>query len=76
MPVPNETIEVTLSLESFMKNAPHIRPAFKDWQHRLRKGEQLPRGKYFKEKTPGKPLVVQDEFWLAHADFLRRDNDE
>ncbi|HDS6520147.1 TPA: hypothetical protein QHW61_005215 [Klebsiella oxytoca] len=36
--------------------------AFKDWQHSLKKGERLPRGRYFKGKKPGKPVVMFDEF--------------
>ncbi|WP_261643111.1 hypothetical protein [Erwinia mallotivora] len=35
--------------------------AFKDWQHRLKRGERLPRGRFFRGKKPGRPLVVIDE---------------
>lgn len=40
--------------------------AFREWQFKLRPGERLPRGKFFKGKTAGRrPHVVMDEFWSA-----------
>lgn len=38
--------------------------AFQDWQYRLKKGEKLPRGRFFHNKTPGKPVVMMDEFHM------------
>lgn len=35
--------------------------AFEDWQHRLKRGERLPRGRWFRNKRPGRPLVMMDE---------------
>lgn len=34
---------------------------FTDWQHRLKRGEKLPRGRFFRGKTPGRPLGMLDE---------------
>lgn len=45
--------------------------AFRDWQHKLNPSDQLPRGKFFKEKTAGKPVVIMDEF---HMTFKRPSN--
>ena len=36
---------------------------FKQWQHQLRRGYQLPRGKYFKGKKAGRPIMIMDEAW-------------
>lgn len=38
--------------------------AFRDWQHKLNHGDQLPRGKFFKGKKAGKPVILMDEAWL------------
>ncbi len=42
--------------------------AFIDWQHKLKRGDQLPRGEYFKDKRAGRPRFIMDE---AHT-FLKR----
>lgn len=40
----------------------HLRTAaFRDWQHRLKRGDKLPRGKFFKGKKAGKPFMMMDE---------------
>lgn len=36
--------------------------AFQDWLNKLRPGETLPRGKFFKCKKPGEPIIIMDEF--------------
>ena len=36
--------------------------AFKEWQENLKVGDRLPRGKFFKGKKAGRPLVILDEF--------------
>lgn len=36
--------------------------AFKEWQHKLKRNERLPRGRYFRNKKPGKPSILLDEF--------------
>ncbi|MBY5246604.1 hypothetical protein [Klebsiella quasipneumoniae] len=36
--------------------------AYKEWLYRLRPGERLPRGRFFRGKRPGRPLVIMDEF--------------
>ncbi|EIU9113068.1 hypothetical protein L6706_004632 [Salmonella enterica] len=38
--------------------------AEKEWLHKLKAGECLPRGKFFRNKKPGKPLIIIDEFHL------------
>ncbi|EDJ7578860.1 hypothetical protein CHO64_24725 [Salmonella enterica subsp. enterica serovar Muenchen] len=37
-------------------------PAFDDWLRRLKPGERLPRGRYFRNKKPGLPFFILDEF--------------
>jgi len=39
------------------------RPAFDDWLHQLSRKDRVPRGRYFRGKRPGKPLIIVDEFW-------------
>ena len=39
------------------------RPAFYDWLHQLSRKDRVPRGRYFRGKRPGKPLLIMDEFW-------------
>ncbi|EBW4027513.1 hypothetical protein DPF09_22440 [Salmonella enterica subsp. enterica serovar Agona] len=43
--------------------------AFKEWLYKLKAGERLPRGRYFKNKRPGKPLMILDEFHSMFADI-------
>lgn len=40
--------------------------AEKEWIAKLRHGERLPRGKFFRNKKAGKPLVIVDEFHDFH----------
>lgn len=37
--------------------------AYKDWLHKLNRNDKLPRGKFFKGKKAGKPIILIDEFW-------------
>ena len=39
------------------------RPAFNDWLHQLLYKDRVPRGRYFRGKRPGRPLLIMDEFW-------------
>lgn len=39
--------------------------AFLDWQHKLHRNDQLPRGRFFKGKKAGIPVVIMDEFHMA-----------
>ena len=39
------------------------RPAFDDWLHQLSRKDRVPRGRYFRGKRPGKPLIMVDEVW-------------
>ncbi|MDL0603677.1 hypothetical protein O3K13_06690 [Yersinia pestis] len=57
-----KTIMVTQCPEDFGKIKP-IPYAFRDWLHKLNRSDKLPRGKYFKGKMGGKPIVIIDEFW-------------
>lgn len=57
-----KTIMITQRFEDFGKIKP-IPYAFRDWLHKLNRNEKLPRGKYFKGKVGGKPMVILDEFW-------------
>lgn len=43
------------------------KPAFRHWQYKLKQGETLPRGKFFKGKKPKggrRPLIILDEAWM------------
>lgn len=59
----SQPVQVTQSLEAFGRYK--SRPAFQDWIYRLKKGERLPRGRYFAGKKPGCPLKIIDEvfYW-------------
>lgn len=37
--------------------------AFEEWRQNLHRTDRLPRGGYFKGKTPGTGRIVMDEFW-------------
>lgn len=52
---------VTQSAEDFIR--PRYGTAFKEWQYKLKRGDKLPRGKWFKGKTAGRPRVIFDEAW-------------
>jgi len=43
------------------------RPAFDDWLHQLSHNDRLPRGRYFRGKRPGRPLIIVDEFWQSFS---------
>lgn len=40
--------------------------AEKEWIGKLKHGDRLPRGKFFRNKKAGKPLVIVDEFHNFH----------
>lgn len=40
--------------------------AEKEWIEKLKHGDRLPRGKFFRNKKAGKPLVIMDEFHDFH----------
>lgn len=40
---------------------PRYGTVFQDWQYKLKRGDKLPRGKWFKGKKAGKPYQVIDE---------------
>jgi hypothetical protein len=40
---------------------PRYGTVFKDWLYKLKRGDKLPRGKWFKCKKAGKPYLVMDE---------------
>ncbi|EMD1581309.1 MULTISPECIES: hypothetical protein [Acinetobacter calcoaceticus/baumannii complex] len=48
---------------------------FKYWlENVLKRGDILPRGKFFKGKTAGKPIWVTDEFWMHREDDIFTSN--
>lgn len=53
----------TQSADMFKGPARRHRPAFDDWIHQLSRNDRVPRGRYFRGKRPGKPLIIVDEFW-------------
>lgn len=55
---------VTQSADMFKGNVRRHRPAFDEWVRNLHPGDRLPRGRYFRDKKPGLPLLLMDEFWL------------
>lgn len=53
----------TQSADMFKGPVRRGRPAFDDWLHQLSRKDRVPRGRYFRGKRPGKPLIIVDEFW-------------
>jgi len=53
----------TQSADMFKGPVRRRRPAFDDWLHQLSRKDRVPRGRYFRGKRPGKPLIMVDEFW-------------
>lgn len=47
------------------KNRTKGNPAFRDWQYRLRRGERLPRGRFFRGKKAGRPSVLLDRMRIT-----------
>ena len=37
--------------------------AKRQWQYQLKRGDTLPRGKFFESKVAGKPIIIIDEAW-------------
>ncbi|MBP2200542.1 hypothetical protein HA50_26490 [Pantoea cypripedii] len=59
-------LTITQSADMFKGNVRRCRPAFDEWARKLHPGDRLPRGRYFRDKKPGLPLLIMDEFWLFH----------
>ena len=53
----------TQSADMFKGPVRRRRPAFDDWLHQLSRKDRVPRGRYFRGKRPGKPLIMVDEVW-------------
>lgn len=53
----------TQSADMFKGPVRRRRPAFDEWLHQLSRKDRVPRGRYFRGKRPGKPLIIVDEFW-------------
>lgn len=48
----------------------HLRSApFTEWQHKLKRGDKLPRGKFFRGKKAGKPVFIMDEAHLLNESY-------
>lgn len=43
--------------------------AFTDWQHRLKRGDKLPRGKLFRGKKAGRPILIMDEAHFMNESY-------
>lgn len=42
----------------------HLRAAaFREWQNSLKRGDKLPRGKFFRGKKAGRSFIALDERW-------------
>lgn len=56
---------VTQSHEDFEHLAQRLRKvaAFEEWRKKLKRGDRLPRGHFFKGKTAGQRIFAMDEFW-------------
>lgn len=54
---------LTQSPDMFKGPVRRRRPAFDEWLHQLSRKDRAPRGRYFRGKRPGKPLIIVDEFW-------------
>lgn len=54
---------VTQDLSAFRFRKPNH--AFRDWVYHLKRGERLPRGRFFIGKKPGRPTVIVDEFFMT-----------
>lgn len=61
---PQRTVIITQSFAAFPLYKPH--PAFQDWINKLKKGERLPRGRFFAGKKSGTRLSILDEFNLGY----------
>ena len=44
-----------------MRTGQTVSWAFREWLYQLKKGERLPRGKYFCGRKPGRPIFFIDE---------------
>ncbi|MCE7534209.1 hypothetical protein [Acinetobacter nosocomialis] len=53
------------SLEQYVAKLKANAPFKHYLENVLKHGDILPRGKFFKGKTAGKPILVLDEFWMA-----------
>ena len=62
-------VTVTQTLPDMERFEAHRRKtaAFEEWRQKLKRGDRLPRGRFFKGKKPGRKLVVMDEFWQAFS---------
>lgn len=44
-----------------MRTGQTVSWAFREWLYQLKKGERLPRGKYFRGRKTGRPIFFIDE---------------
>ncbi|HAE9013168.1 TPA_asm: hypothetical protein G4Y45_004274 [Salmonella enterica subsp. enterica serovar Thompson] len=62
----SQTILVTQHLSAIRFRKPNH--AFRDWVYHLKRGERMPRGRFFVGKKTGRSAVIVDEFYfLAHG---------
>ena len=62
-------VQVTQTLPDMQRFEAYRRKtaAFEEWRQKLNRGDRLPRGRFFKGKTPGRKVVVMDQFWQAFS---------
>lgn len=44
--------------------------AFKEWLHKLGRKDTLPRGRFFRGKKAGKPIILIDECWQFNKKII------
>ncbi|WP_045861723.1 hypothetical protein [Teredinibacter purpureus] len=60
-----KVVGITQSINDFSGTKNKLyKPAFREWQYKLNRNDQLPRGKWFKDKKAGKPIMIMDEAHL------------
>ena len=62
-------VQVTQTLPDMQRFEAYRRKtaAFEEWRQKLNRGDRLPRVRFFKGKTPGRKVVVMDQFWQAFS---------
>jgi hypothetical protein len=53
------------------QKARHLKTAaFREWLHKLNRNDQLPRGRFFRDKKPGPPRIIMDEAHTFYSSQL------
>ena len=67
--IPGNIKEIKIKAEKQIKYRRKT-AAFRDWQFSLKRGDTLPRGKFFKGKKAGGQIVITDEAHLFISQVL------